>query len=438
MLGRHVAPGARLVLGLSGGVDSVVLFHLLRAARARLGFHLACVHVHHGLSARADDWAAFCQALCARHGIDCGVYRVAIDAADPAGIEAAARRARRQVFAALDADFVLTAHQADDQAETLLLQLLRGAGPKGLAAMAEASRPPGWKAGLLRPLLGVGRSAILAYARAAGLSWVDDESNADPAHTRNFLRHRVLPLIGARFPAATATLARAAALQAEALELLDDLADSDYRAAVAGGRLDCAWLSRLSAARARNLLRRFIGRAGLPMPSQRRLDEALHQLRDAAADARVAVPLDARHVLRRYRGGAWIVAARDCHAQAEVEWRGEAALTLVAAGCTVRFETAHGAGVDRARLAGGRVTLGVRHGGERIRLRPGGPHQSLKKLLQASAIPPWRRDCLPILRLDGCIVWAAGIGIDAEFRAAAGAPGIVLNWDETAHHGRGD
>ncbi|MBS1185259.1 MAG: cell cycle protein MesJ [Proteobacteria bacterium] len=140
-LARHVPPHARLVLALSGGLDSVVLLHVLVALRDQTPFTLQAVHVHHGLSPQADDWAQFCTRLCASHAIEFEIHRVRIARDDEAGVEAAARRERQRIFAGLDTDFLLTAHQQDDQAETLLLQLLRGAGPRGLAAMAELRMP---------------------------------------------------------------------------------------------------------------------------------------------------------------------------------------------------------------------------------------------------------------------------------------------------------
>ncbi len=439
VLDRHLKPGARLALGLSGGVDSVVLFHFLVQLKSCAGFDLFCVHVHHGLSDQADTWAHFCEHLCQTRGIACEVHRVQIDRADPAGIEAAARRERQRIFSRLDVDCVLTAHHQDDQAETLLLQLLRGAGPKGLAAMAESTRPPGWKATLLRPLLEVSRADILHHAETRRIEWVEDESNLDPAYNRNFLRHRILPLLIGRFPAAIATLGRAASLQAEAACLLDDLAGIDAAMAVIGERLDCAALAHLSPPRARNLLRGFIGRAGLSMPSERRLAEALHQLLDAGSDARVRVRIDDAIDLRRYRGGAYLVPIRHCASQPDIRWLGEAAVCLCEADVRVRFDPRHGQGLSRARIETGRVELGVRRGGERIRLARGGPHRSLKNLLQESSIPPWRRACLPILRLDGTVVWVGGIGMDADFLAGPDESGIVLNWDENrGENGRGD
>lgn len=422
-LARHVPSHARLVLALSGGLDSVVLLHALLARRNEHPFELRAVHVHHGLSPQADRWADFCAGLCASHAVDLTLHRVRIAGNDPAGIEAAARRERLSIFARLDADFLLTAHQRDDQAETLLLQLLRGAGPKGLAAMAEAQTRPGWRAVQLRPLLRVTRAEILGYAQAHGLEWVDDESNLDIRYRRNALRQQVMPLLTAHFPSASATLARAAALQAEAAELLDTLARLDAVAAIAGDRLDCVALAGLPPARARNLLRYFIEQHGQPMPNARQLNEALHQVLDARHDARVRVRLGPLEIWR-FRGGAYLVPPTPVSA-APVRWQGEAVLSVPAAGVDVRMEATVGHGLKQTVLMAGEVLLGVRRGGERLRVHAGGPHRSLKNLMQEHAIPPWQRARQPLLWCDGRLVWAAGIGHDPEAGAAPGEPGML-------------
>lgn len=423
VLARYVHPHARLTLALSGGLDSVVLLHALLALRDGHPFELRAVHVHHGLSPHADDWAAFCRDLCATHGVELIIHRVHVKRDDPAGIEAAARRERQHIFAVLDADFLLTAHHRDDQAETLMLQLLRGAGPKGLAAMAGMQSRPGWRAAQLRPLLTIPRADLLRTAQEHGLAWVDDESNLDPRYRRNALRQQVMPLLAQHFPGADRTLARAAALQADAAELLDDLARLDAQAAIAGERLDCGALVRLSTARARNLLRHFIEQHGQAMPSLRWLDEALHQLRAAQADARVRVNLG-RMELWRYRGGAYLVAPGPQWVE-PVRWQGEAAIWVPAAGVDVRMEPVNGTGLRQATLAAGDVTFGVRTGGEHLRLHAGGPRRSLKNLLQEHGIPPWQRERLPLMWCDDRLVWAAGIGFEADLCAVPGEAGIL-------------
>ena len=422
---RHVAPGKRLVLGLSGGIDSVVLLHFLRVCQAQYAFQLACVHVHHGMSPHADKWAGFCEQLCREMGVPLSVHRVTINRDDPAGLEAAARAQRHQVFASIEADFVLTAHHQNDQAETFLLQLLRGAGPKGLAAMAKVQQHTGWLATLLRPLLNISRLEIEQYAQAHKLDWVEDESNTDTAYTRNYLRHTMLPLLASRFPAAESILVRSAALQADAATLLDDLARIDAKLCVTGDRLDCANLAKLPLARAANLLRWFIDQHGLRMISRRRLDESLRQLLHAGADAHLSITIKSGIELRRYRGGAYLVAARACANQTAVHWQGEPKLQLQQAGWNVTLQPTRGVGLSLARLKAAHVQLGVRQGGERIRLVKHGAHRRLKNLLQESALPPWQRACLPLLWCGNELVWAGKIGFAADYLASADEPSVV-------------
>ena len=422
-LARHVPPHARLTLALSGGLDSVVLLHALHALRHH-PFDLHAVHVHHGLSSRADDWAHFCALSCAALSVELSVHRIRIAESDPAGFEAAARRERRQIFAALDTDFLLTAHHKNDQAETLMLQLLRGAGPKGLSAMAELQHLPDWQAAQLRPLLTLTRADLWRYAQFHALSWVEDESNLDTRYRRNALRQQVMPLLDAHFPGVSNTLARAAALQADAAELLDDLARLDAQAAIAGARLDCRILAALSVPRGRNLLRYFIGLQGWPMPNARRLNEALHQLLDAHQAARLCVNLGGAD-LHRFRDGAYLVPARALPVQAPKVWRGEPFIELEALGLRVAFTPTVGAGLKRSLLEAGRIELRLRAGRERMRMTPGGPHRTLKNLLQESTIPPWERDQLPLLLCDGRLVWAARLGFDADFRAGPGEAGVM-------------
>lgn len=288
-LARHAPPGSRLVVGLSGGIDSVVLLHALAGLRPE---GLAALHVHHGLSPRADAWADFCAAFARSLAVPFECVRVAVERDSRDGLEAAARRARHAVFARTAADWIVLAHHRDDQAETLLFNLLRGAGLAGAAAMQEASGR------LLRPLLRIGRAEIEAYAQAHRLAWIEDESNADVRHSRNFLRHRILAPLAQRFPAAARNLAAAAARFGEAQALLDDLARLDL-AGNDGFPLDLARLEALPEPRARNALRYLLAQARVAIPSEARLREALRQMLDAAGDRHPAVELGTHRLLRR-------------------------------------------------------------------------------------------------------------------------------------------
>lgn len=291
---RHVGPGQHLVVGLSGGIDSVVLLHALAACRREspIAFTLSALHVHHGISPNADRWEAFCGDLCVRLGIPFACARVTVERGSADGLEAAARRARHAVFAATASDWIVLAQHRDDQAETLLFNLLRGTGLAGAAAMRERSGR------LLRPLLPVGRADIENHARMYFLDWVEDESNADIRHTRNFLRHRILPELHGRFPAAGKRLAAASARFAEALELLDALAQADLGGA-GGFPFDAACLARLDEARARNALRYLLARHQVMIPGEARLSEAVRQMRSAGQDRHPALVFGDFRLYRR-------------------------------------------------------------------------------------------------------------------------------------------
>ncbi|MFN7087721.1 MAG: tRNA lysidine(34) synthetase TilS [Burkholderiales bacterium] len=427
-----VKPGERLVVGLSGGVDSMVLLDILSRIAQRRRFHLAALHVNHRISPHAARWAAFCRAVCRARGVPLRVVRVAVKRGD--SLEAAARAARYDALLSCKADGVVLAHNQDDQAETLLLQLLRGAGVKGLAAMpvagggqAAGARPATPR--LLRPLLDVPRTAIEAYARARGLEWVEDESNADTYFLRNFLRHEVLPLLARRFPAYRATLARSARHFAEASQLLDELAAGDGAEYICDGALRVAGLRRLSPARARNLLRHFLARRGVIMPNAERLEEALRQSLTAKRDAAVRVDLGS-HELRRFAQALYVVEKAPVPAAAfAVAWRGERRLALPEFGGVMTLTKCRGSGISLARLQAKPVTVRVRRGGERLQPACRRPRRSLKKLLQESRLPPWQRERLPLLFCGSKLVWAPGIGIDCEFQAQAGETSVAPEWD---------
>lgn len=279
-LGARLGPADKVCVGLSGGCDSVVLLHA--AAALGLGERLSALHVNHGLSPRAGMWAEFCIAMCARIGVRLAVESVAVDHASGLGIEAAARNARYAAFSRCAADVLLLGHQRDDQAETLLFNLLRGSGVAGAAAIREERTHGGLR--ILRPLLGLPRSAIEAWAMAQGIAWIHDESNDDTALARGFLRREVFPLLAHRFPGGDANLARAAGHFAEAAALLDELAALDWAAAAEGDVLRLGALRELSQPRLANLLRYRLRQLGWKAPPAVRLAEFCRQLHAAALD----------------------------------------------------------------------------------------------------------------------------------------------------------
>ncbi|MDE2118420.1 MAG: tRNA lysidine(34) synthetase TilS [Betaproteobacteria bacterium] len=454
-----------ILIGLSGGVDSVVLLHLLLQLSPHYSWRLSALHVHHGISPRADSWAAFCADLCARYCVPLQIEQVDIAPLREHGIEAAARKLRHAAFARQPCDFVALAHHADDQAETLLLQLLRGAGVKGVAAMpfvkCVAQPSPSKGEGdalrcpiLLRPLLHCSRREILDYAAVNNLQWIEDESNADDSYPRNFLRHRVLPLLGEKFPAYRDTLARSAQHFAEASELLDDLAQLDapdlfpsplggitsdlaasppsrmasgfIREGWGEGDLEIARLQSLSRPRAKNLLRYFLHSLGAPMPQAVQLDDMLHQLCSAREDAAVCIAYGGWEV-RRYQGRMYVLRALgEFDRSIILPWHGEAGLDWPALHARLQFIPKQGAGISLAKLLRALVTLRLRQGGETLRPHPDAATRTLKNLLQEHHVPPWQRDRLPLLYCGEELVCVPGVAIAAEYQAGVDEAGILV------------
>ncbi|MBS0336888.1 MAG: tRNA lysidine(34) synthetase TilS [Proteobacteria bacterium] len=423
-LERNAVRGAAACVALSGGLDSVVLLHGMRAVAARYALRLTAMHVNHGLSPNARKWEQFCRDLCARLRVPLTVRRVRVERRGR-GLEAAARAARYAALAGARADVVVLAHQLDDQAETVLFNLLRGAGLPGASGMAECgplhgAPDSGMRA--LRPMLGVGREDIEAYARLHELDWVEDESNADEMLTRNWVRRKVAPLLAARFPRWREGLARAAAHFSEAQGLLAE------QGAVAAKALPIEALRRAGVPRAKLLLRAFLRAHGIRAPGAARLGEMLRQLLTALPDARVELRHDGR-VLRRYRGELVVEAGGEPAGTPGVTlWRGEPEVALPAFGGRVAFRKLQGAGIDAALLESGTVTFRARQGGERLRLAAGRPSRTLKNLFQESGIPAWERDRMPLLYCGADLVWVPALGIAAGYRAAKGSAGVVPEW----------
>ena len=424
-LAAHVPAGATIAVALSGGRDSVVLLDALAAVAPARGNIVTAIHVHHGLSANADAWAQACVERCAALHVACEVRRVAVVPQPRASLEALARQARYDALAdgarRIGAAVVALAHHRNDQAETLLLQLLRGSGPHGLAAM------PAWRqdaAGISwwRPLLGIPRARIDAYARERALRWSDDESNDDSRHARNAVRHSVMPAHQRIAPQADVTLARAAAHQADAARLLDELAEHDCRDACDGATLLCHALDALSPHRARNLLRWFLRGHGLPAPSTARLAAMLDQLRGARGDA-VTSLAHAGVEIGVHQGR--IVLHHAPPDRFDVCWRGETELALPHG--TVIFGHAEGAGIDLT-LAAGDVHVRSRAGGERFQVAQERPRRALKSVLRDAGIPPWERRGLPLVWCGDALAAVAGLGVDAAHCAAPGRPGLTVAW----------
>jgi tRNA(Ile)-lysidine synthase len=361
--------------------------------QAKYRLSLRAAHVNHGLSPNAARWAQFCRRYCRALGIPISVRRVKISRKGK-GLEAAAREARYEVFRSQPADVVLLAHQLDDQAETVLLNLLRGAGGRGASAMPEVG-VLGDKT-LLRPLLAISRPTIVEYAEHHGLQWIEDESNAEEAFTRNFLRRRVGPLLSERFPRWRENLARAARH-------------------FAASELD-----------ANRLLREFLREKGLRAPSEAKLRELLRQL--LAGGARTAVRHDGA-LVRVYRGEVHLQADAPPPEFSSLPWAGERRAVLPQGMGRVLFRSARkrGLGIDPELVRGGTWRFERRRGGERLQPDPRRPRRTLKNLFQEAGVPPWERDAMPLLFCGDDLVWAPGLGIDCRY-VAREQRGLVPEW----------
>jgi len=379
--------GKRILVGLSGGVDSVVLLHALSQRRKVAG-----AHIHHGLSPNADQWARFCRRLCKRLGVPLTVRKVRVARKSEEG----ARNARYDALRALPFDVLALAHQLDDQAETVLMNLLRGAGPQGARGMRPVARFDGRM--LLRPLLDVPREAIVAYAREHKLAWIEDESNASDAFTRNFLRLRIGPLLAERYPRWREALARAARHFAAA-------------------EID-----------ANKALRGFLAAQGLRAPSEAKLVEMLKQL--TGKGARTTIEHDGAR-LRMYRGAVTVEKRREGKAFRTVRWRGEEKLALPELGGELRFRRARGEGIDERFVTSGNLAVKLRSGGERLQLDTKRPRRTLKNLFQEAGVPPWERERLPLIYSGDALVWVPGLGIDCAYAAGDKRTGWVPEWRVT-------
>ncbi len=418
-----------LVVALSGGADSA---NLLAAAASLKGsfrdLGVRAVHVDHGLQAAAAAFLEACVALCRRFEVPLTVLSLVVQAPQGASIEAAARDAR---YAALAAELkpgecLLTAHHSEDQAETLLLQALRGAGLKGLSAMPLCrALGQGWH---LRPVLEFPQAELLGLGAHLSGACAADPMNEDARFDRSYLRRRVWPLIEARWPAAAATLARAARHVGEAQALLDATAGADVSRLRDGDALSVPGLRALGPQARINALRFWLSEAGVDAPSAARLTEALRQMLDAQIDHLPAVAWGS-YALRRYRQRIFLTAAHPPQLQGRHVWsRGSAGPLDLGPNLGELRWVAQAGGLDSARLP---VTLMVRRreGGETLKPGSKARTQTVQHLCQSLGVLPWMRDALPLVFAGDSLVAVGDLWLDARQRVAAGAPGIAIRWE---------
>ncbi|WP_342118233.1 tRNA lysidine(34) synthetase TilS [Pseudoduganella sp. OTU4001] len=432
-----------LAIAYSGGLDSSALLHLAAAYAAASGRRVFAFHIHHGLSPNADAWEAHCRAECARLGVDFAVRRVTLDDRS----ENSARKARYAALGALCVEHgaaqLLTAHHLDDQAETILLQLLRGSGPAGLSGMDTSNRAAGLLGTedvlLVRPLLSASRAQLEDYVREHGIAHIEDESNADTRYARNALRHEVMPRLAAAFPGFQERFARSARHAQSAQRLLTEQAAEDLHACLAGGEggprdarasLDMVRVRALSADRVSNLLRHWFTERGIRLPSSNWLAEMQEQALTARDDANLKVVHPDCEV-RRHRERLYLVPRRaeaDAELQESFRWNGETHIDFPQFGGTLHFELAP-LGLDPDWLRQQMLTIAFRTGGAKLKPARNRPTRTLKQHYQTLGIPAWERERMPMISIPGHTLYAGGIGMDCHKLTQGPDHRLVFRWE---------
>jgi tRNA(Ile)-lysidine synthase len=426
------SPNHPIVVAYSGGLDSHVLLHLLYTYSQSFTptLNLTAVHINHGLNHNAGAWADHCRTVCLAMNID--YQQLDLDARAPQGEsqEAWARKLRYEALQPFiqPGTVLMTAHHQDDMAETLLIQLFRGSGPAGLAAMpVQATFGQGLH---LRPLLEYPRSELWRYAQDHHLVWVEDDSNADHRYDRNLLRNSILPAVRQRWPAISRTLYRAARLQAGAASLLDELGNIDMQACTInnGRELRVSALLQLSGARASNMLRYWIRSRGFPLPTERRLTEIFSSVIAAGPDANPCVRWKGTE-LRRYRDYLFINPMLPAPPEPllEINWDMDMHCELVLG--TLHAYPCSGEGLSASKCSKKQISVRYRRGDELI--KAAGHHHRLRKLYQQYGVASCYRDYVPLLYAADTLIAIPGLVIADDYRAMPDESGWEIVWTES-------
>ena len=415
-----------MTVALSGGVDSVVLLHLLHQLQKTQTFTLKASHVHHGLSKNADKWATFCEKLCRKLSIPLDINYVKLPQKKSLGIEGEARRLRYEKLLQSQTDLVVLAHHEDDQAETFLLQLIRGAGVKGLSSMAHFDDTRR----LWRPLLNASRIDIESYAKKHKLKWIEDESNQNIDFDRNFIRSKILPILKNRFSHIIKVISRSSSHLAEAQHLLDNLAQIDLKSSLKSynnkHKLNVKTLDKLSNARAKNALRFWLELNNQMMPSRDLLDELLRQVLTAKKDAELKIELSKNYEIRRYQDEIYLVHKnKQTHKNYEIVWNGESEI-LLPNGTKLKFKKVKGKGISLEKMKNKKLIISNRKGGESFKPDLKRPTKKIKQMLQKSDLPPWERENLPLIFVGNELASVPNFGIDVKFQCNLKEIGLVL------------
>lgn len=411
-------------IAYSGGLDSHVLLHICARLQKECGLTFKAIHVNHHLSPYAASWVKHCDAVCQSLDIDFISQSIHITLLQGDSLEAVARELRYKVFADYvnPGDILLTAQHQDDQAETVLIQLMRGAGPKGLSAMPKI-KPFGIGGTHGRPLLNVSRKAIEIYAREYELQWIEDESNKNIDFSRNFLRHDILPLLKKRWPSIADTLSRVAEHCAETQYLLDESIKQYVNAAKCGKGLSIAKLLTFSSAIQRQVLRLWFSELHFPIPSVVKMQQIQQSFLQAGQDKSPYISWG--HVeLRRYQNVLHVMKKIFLHDEKkEYQWDMNQPLLLPNIG-VLCSESKKGQGLKKNSIK--QLKVRFRRGGEFCQLPGREFHHDLKKLFQQWSVPPWERTRVPLLFLEDKLIAVVGYFINEAFAAREDEEGFMV------------
>ena len=418
-----------MTVALSGGVDSVVLLYFLHSLQKKNRFTLNATHVHHGLSKNADKWVKFCEKLCATLSIPLDIHYVKLPKKKSLGIEGEARQLRYEKLLQSKSDLIVLAHHADDQAETFLLQLIRGAGVKGLSSMAHFD---GHRR-LWRPLLNTSRSDIEKYAKQHKLKWIEDESNLNTDFDINFIRSKILPILKIRFNHIIKAISRSSTHLAEAQHLLNDLAKIDLKKRLKSDKykhiLLVKSLNKLSLSRAKNLLRYWLEINDQLMPSKDLLDELLRQVLHAKKDAELKIELSKNYEIRRYKDEIYLIHKnQNRQKNYEIVWQGESEI-LLPNGSKLRFAKVKGTGISLAKIKDKKLIISNRHGGEFFKPDAKRPTKKVKQLFQESDLTPWEREAAPLIFINNDLACVPFFGVDVKYQTKPKEDGLEIIWD---------
>ena len=415
---QNPKPGKRIAVALSGGLDSVVLLDTVCKAQAKAAApnknQIYAFHIHHGLQKPADEWLIFCEKLAKKYKIHFDFRLLHLDNPHEQGnIEARARAGRYEALADLCEEYgiedLLLAHHQNDQAETVLLQLLRGSGVAGLSGMPTNRRVSSNQSlTLWRPLLNQSRQELEAYAKEHKLQWIEDPSNQETKYRRNAVRKRIIPALEKIQPEALANMARSAELLGEAQTLLNRLATQDGKSILNKNQLKVSPLLALAKddlPAANNVLRYWLQTQQLAMPSQERLQAWWRDLAIVKADAKLEWLHDERKIY------LWRGALQVSNPEA-----GRWVLKLLPANSR---QLGLPADWVKAAQENNQITLRERLGSEKIQIKPKTPRKTLKNLYQEANIPPWERQA-PLLYINDELIAVAGIGLSYPHLTSAG------------------